>query len=244
MCNSPQYAFRSNSEIGAFMKAILAIVLLVGMLNASDVYQMGEKIYKSTCLSCHGVDGNTNPHVSFIVNPRKLTQTILTQEQAYEIIKNGAHAMGAAADIMPSFESVLNEEELRAVAQYIYKKFDPKAEERVDALYEKTDPIAQDKVAGMLKRGKKIFNRNCSWCHGIDGRGNGEATRNPEMSIFPYNLVKSILDEKQMFLYAKHGGEYWGTRKEDMPAWANKYDDYTLKSVIKYIKTELKDTSK
>lgn len=34
---------------------------------------------------------------------------------------------------------------------------------------------------------------------GIDGNGNGEATRNPEMSIFPYNLVKSLLDEKQMF---------------------------------------------
>jgi len=226
------------------VRAILAIVLLFGIVNASNQYQMGAKIYKETCLSCHGADGNGNPHVSFIVNPRKLTQTILTQEQAYEIIKDGAHAMGAAADIMPSFKSVFNEEELHAVAHYIYKKFDPKAQERIDEHYANSDVVPEEKVEKMLKRGKKIYNRNCSWCHGIDGNGNGEATRNPEMSIFPYNLVKSLLDEKQMFLYAKHGGKYWGTRKEDMSAWEKKYDDYTLKSVIKYIKIELQDTNK
>lgn len=226
------------------MRAILAIVLLLGIVNASEQFKMGEKIYKETCLSCHGADGNGNPHVSFIVNPRKLTQTILTQEQAYKIIKNGAHAMGAAADIMPSFKSVLNEEELHAVAHYIYKKFDPKAQERIDELYAKSDAIAQEQVEQMLKHGKKIYNRNCSWCHAVNGDGNGEATKNPEMSIFPYNLVKSLLDEKQMFLYAKHGGKYWGTRKEDMPAWGNKYDDYTLKSVVKYINVQLKGEAK
>jgi len=38
-----------------------------------------------------------------------------------------------------------------------------------------------------------------------------------------------------MFLYAKYGGHYWGTDKNDMPSWSRKYDDFTLKSVVKYI---------
>lgn len=223
------------------MKAILLLVLLVGYINASsEEYRMGENIYKQTCLSCHGVDGGGNLKVSFIVNPRDLRKTILREEQAYEIIKYGAHEMGASADIMPSFESVFNEEELRAVTHYIYKKFDPKSQERIKELYDASVEIPAAKQVKMLKRGKKIFNRNCSWCHAKNGDGHGAATRNPEMSIFPYNLVKSSLDEKQMFLYTKLGGVHWGTRKEDMPSWAKKYDDYTIKSVVKYIKTELK----
>ena len=223
------------------MKALLAIVLLVGMLHASsEQFKMGENIYKQTCMSCHGKDGGGNSGVSFIVNPRNLNKTVLTEKQSYIIIKEGAHAMGAAADIMPSFKSVYNDRELRSVAHYMYKVFDPKAEQRIEELYSQSDEVPQDKQVKMLKRGKKIYNRNCSWCHGKTGEGNGEATRNPEMSIFPYNLAKSLLDEKQMFLYAKYGGKYWGTQKNDMPSWSKKYDDYTLKSVVKYIMEEFK----
>lgn len=223
------------------MKFILAILLLVGLLNASDLkYEMGKDIYEKTCLSCHGVDGAGNPDVSFIVNPRDLRKTILTEEQAYIIIRDGAHTMGAAADIMPSFAPVFKDEELRAVSYYIYKVFDPKAEQRINEAYAKSDVIPVEKIPKMLKRGKKIYKRNCSWCHGVTAQGNGEATRNPEMSIFPYDLAKSLLDEKQMFLYSKYGGQHWGTRKDDMPAWSRKYDDFTLKSVIKYIFTEFK----
>ena len=128
------------------MRAILAIVLLLGIVNASEQFKMGEKIYKETCLSCHGADGNGNPHVSFIVNPRKLTQTILTQEQAYKIIKNGAHAMGAAADIMPSFKSVLNEEELHAVAHYIYKKLILKRKKGLMSCMQKVMQLLKNKL--------------------------------------------------------------------------------------------------
>ena len=92
--------------------------------------------------------------------------------------------------------------------------------------------------------GAEIYQKRCVLCHGMDGKGDGAATRNPEKSIYPYDLVKSLLDEKQMFLYVKYGGSFWGTRKNDMPSWSKKYDDYTMKSVVKYIKTELKEKNK
>lgn len=223
------------------MKLITAILLLSVLLNASSLqYKLGEKIYNKTCKSCHFSDGKGNPAISFIVNPRDLQKTILNEEQSYQIIKKGAHYHGAASDIMPSFESVFIEKELRAVAHYITKKFDSKSQSRIDELYLKTDKIETSDLSKMLKRGEKIYKRNCSWCHGITGEGNGEATRNPEMSIFPYNLRKTLLDDKQMFLYIKYGGKYWGTDKEDMPGWSRKYDDFTMKSIVKYINTNFK----
>lgn len=221
------------------MKSILAILLLNGLLLASS-FQEGKAIYEKTCLSCHGVDGRADTGINFIVNPRSLQTTILNEEQTYQIIKKGAHFHGAASDIMPSFESVYNEKELRAVTHYITKAFNTDSEQRVKELYAQSDSIEESRKAKMLKRGAKIYKRNCSWCHGMTGDGNGEATRNPEMSIFPYNLTKSLLSSEQEFLYIKYGGKYWGTAKEDMPAWKKKYDDYTIKSVVKYIQEEIK----
>jgi len=218
------------------MKYFILAILLSSFLHAIDsIYERGEEIYKQTCISCHGADGKANTKLKFIVSPRNLNKTILNEEQSYQIIKKGTHFWGAAADIMPSFETLFDEKELRSVAHYISKAFNPDIEQKIDKLYAQSDAIPEEKKSKMLKRGKKIYKRNCSWCHGVEARGDGEASRNPELSIFPYDLTKALLDEKQMFLYVKEGGVFWGTHKEDMPSWSRKYDDYTIKSVIFYI---------
>ena len=219
------------------MKTFLLLFSLSFLLSASDdvLFALGEKIYKKTCISCHGVDGKAATDVKLVVMPRSLQTSILDKEQTYKIIKKGSHYWGSAADIMPAFETVFDEKELRAVAYYISKKFNPNAEKRVKSEYAKSDSIPQKKLSKMHKRGAKIYKRNCSWCHGLTGKGDGEATRNPEKSIYPYDLGKTLLTKKQMFLYAKHGGKFWGTNKDDMPSWSRKYDDYTLKSVALYI---------
>jgi len=218
------------------MKGVLLLVALALSLSASDIrFELGEKIYTQTCVSCHGIDGKAHVALQFVVKPRSLQTSILNEEQSYSIIKKGAYYWGSAADIMPAFESVFDDKELRAVAYYISKKFNPNAENKVTLEYAKSDSIPQKKLSKMHKRGAKIYKRNCSWCHGLTGKGDGEATRNPEKSIYPYDLGKTLLTKKQMFLYAKHGGKFWGTDKDDMPSWSRKYDDYTLKSVVLYI---------
>ena len=218
------------------MKGILLLVALALSISASDAkFDLGEKIYTQTCLSCHGVDGKAQTDLQFVVKPRSLQTSILNEEQSYQIIKKGSHYWGSAADIMPAFETVFDDKELRAASYYISKKFNPNATTRVEELYLKSEDIPKNKIAKMHKRGEKIYKRNCSWCHGIDAKGNGKATRNPEKSIYPYNLSKTLLSKEQMFLYTKHGGKFWGTHKDDMPGWSRKYDDYTLKSVVLYI---------
>jgi len=225
------------------MKTLLSLLFLLAPLFSNEQFELGQKIYEDTCTSCHGKSGNADVDVVFVVKPRSLKASILTEEQSYKIIKDGAHYWGASADIMPAFGTVYEDKALHAVAYYIKKRFNPNIEEKIDHYYNESETISVEKRSKMMQRGKKIYKRNCSWCHGVDAKGDGDATRNPEKSIYPYNLRKTLLNNKQMFLYAKYGGKFWGTDKDDMPAWKVKYNDFTLKSVIFYIEqTFQKDT--
>jgi len=226
------------------MKKLLLLALFCSLSIADEKFNLGEEIYEDTCISCHGEDGKANVDLQFVVKPRSLQASILTEEQSYNIIKHGAHYWGANADIMPAFGTVYDEEQLRSVAYYIKKKFNPNVQQKIDKLYNESETIAKEKRSKMMKRGAKIYKRNCSWCHGIDAKGDGAATHNPEKSIYPYDLGKTLLTEKQMFLYAKLGGKFWGTDKDDMPSWKRKYNDFTLKSVVFYIEETFRKEKK
>ncbi len=218
-----------------FFLILISVSFLSADDDLEDKYKLGKHIYYQTCVSCHGEDGKAQTNLQLVVRPRDLTKTILTEEQSYLITKDGAHYWGAKADIMPAFKYTYNEEELRAVAYYISKKFHPDNQSRIDKIYNESKKIEKEDIPKMLKRGEKIYKRNCKYCHGDSGEGNGIATKNPVDSIFPYNLKKTLLSQKQIFLYIKHGGHYWGTSKDDMPAWKVKYNDFTLKSTAKYV---------
>ncbi|MEA2017349.1 MAG: c-type cytochrome [Campylobacterota bacterium] len=219
------------------MKKLLLLISSICFLFASQNHNMelGKKLYQDTCISCHGVDGKAKTDMQLIIKPRDLSLTLLTEEQTYQIIKHGAHYWGAKSDIMPAFKYVFNEEQLRSITHYITKTFNPNLKERIEKLCSQCEkePINQDKK--MKKWGKKIFKRNCSFCHGIEGRGDGVATTSPVDSIFPYDLTKTLLTKKQIFLYVKYGGKHFGTDKDDMPAWSKKYNDFRLHSIAKYI---------
>ncbi|MDB2405656.1 c-type cytochrome [Arcobacteraceae bacterium] len=220
-------------------KITLLVLLSFSILLANDIdekkFKYGKYLYNETCISCHGIDGKAKTNMKLIVKPRDLSKTLLTEEQTYNITKDGAHYWGAKADIMPAFKSVFNEKQLRAVTYYIVNKFNSDLEKRIKKACStcEKEPINQD--AAMKKWGKKIFKRNCIYCHGEKGKGDGIATKNPEDSIFPYDLTKTLLTRKQIFLYVKFGGKHWGTNKNDMPSWSRKYNDFKLRSVARYI---------
>ena len=227
------------------MKYILFSVFLgIVFLNATtldkDKFNTGKKIYNETCISCHGKDGKSKTQMQLLVKPRDLSKTILDENQTYLITKFGARYWGAKADIMPSFKSVYNEYQLRSVAYFISHKFNANLQQRVEKLLKNCEPIPKNKDKKMKKWGKKIYKRNCSWCHGKNGHGNGLATKSPIDSIFPYDLTKTLLTNKQVFLYTKFGGHYFGTYKKDMPGWHKKYNDFRLHSVVKYVNEVIK----
>jgi len=214
--------------------------LLPFTLLAYDVesFNEGEAIYVTTCMVCHGVKGGTNEEMQLVIKPRKLDKTILTREQSFQVIKEGGHYWGAHSDLMPAFKYVYNDKQIQSIALYISEAFNPTHDTKVQKLLDESTPLKSEDKAKIAKKGKKIFNRNCSMCHGSNGNGQSEYVEQSKENntfIYPYNLQRTLLTEDQIFLYAKYGGHYWGTDKDDMPSWKKKYNDFTLKSVAKYI---------
>ena len=229
------------------MRFFLLLSFIAVSIYAQDMknpsFENGKEIYENTCISCHGKTGSTNPYMQLVVKPRKLSKTILTPEQSFLITKEGAHFWGAHSDLMPTFKHVLSDAEIKDVVHYISKAFNSKRDKRVQKLLDKSDTINKEDQSKMLKTGKKIFNRNCSMCHGITGNGQSEYVEQSKAQknfIYPYDLRKTLLNEDQIFLYAKYGGKYWGTMKDDMPSWKRKYNDFKLKSVAKYVNEKIK----
>ena len=221
-------------------KILTALTLFASIVSAANVdksmMERGKEIFDQTCAGCHGKDGTGLKQGGFNVQPRNFTRSILDENQIYLIAKKGAFHWGAVTTGMPAWESVYDDRSLKAVAHYVYNTFAKESHKKVEEYRYDSSKLSEK----ALKRGKKIFNRNCAYCHGKEGKGNGVATYNPEKSIFPYNLTKILLTEKQIFLFAKYGGKHWGAQKDDMPGWGVKYDDETLMGVARYVETNLK----
>lgn len=66
----------------------------------------GEKIYKQQCVICHGVYGDMGASGAF-----NLTTSTLSMEERINVITNGRNAM-------TGFKTLLNEEKIKAVAEY------------------------------------------------------------------------------------------------------------------------------
>lgn len=66
----------------------------------------GEKVYKQYCITCHGLYGDMGASGAF-----NLVTSELTVDQRAEVITNGRN-------LMTPFKSLLDEEKIKAVAEY------------------------------------------------------------------------------------------------------------------------------
>lgn len=69
----------------------------------------GEKIYKTYCVTCHGLYGDMGASGAF-----NLQESELTLEERIHVVTNGRNAMAA-------FESLLDKKEIKAVSKYTMK---------------------------------------------------------------------------------------------------------------------------
>lgn len=94
----------------------IGLLFIIGSLSfwgcgtsAGEKQVDGKTIYNQNCLKCHGDDGKAN-----IMGAADLTISKLDKEMTFLVIKEGKNAM-------TGFFSVLNDDQIHAVMDYIEK---------------------------------------------------------------------------------------------------------------------------
>jgi mono/diheme cytochrome c family protein len=87
---------------------------------------------------------------------------------------------------------------------------------------------SKDKL-GEATRGKTLFIRNCSGCHGAEGEGDGYRLLGPD----PANLTAPSTKKKSdaELLKTIHNG------KPNMPAWKGNLSENQSRDVLAYVRT-------
>src|SRR5271166_6367480 len=171
----------------------------------------GKAAFGDNCAPCHGSGGQGQKGYPNLTAGRWLWGGSL--DQIYATIQHGIRAPDDAdtrTSAMPAFgkDGILKPDQIRAVANYV---------RTIDGL----EPEKGVDVAA----GKKIFAENCVACHGEDGKGNIEmGSANLTTKVWQYgadidDLVYTIAN----------------ARNSTMPAWSNRLDPVTIKSLAIYV---------
>ncbi|MFQ5444206.1 MAG: c-type cytochrome, partial [Nitrospinales bacterium] len=166
--------------------------------------EKGKTIYNKKCAICHGEtgkgDGLAAPFTS--PRPRKLYKgnlkfrstpfgKIPTDQDIFNIITKGM-----PGTTMPSWKHLSEESRwslvsyLKVLAKKKYDRFARKGKKLV--VIEVPEP--PEFSLESIEAGKELFLKNCSGCHGMKGRGDGESTHRivnvASDAIWPRNLSK------------------------------------------------------
>lgn len=110
-----------------------------------------------------------------------------------------------------------------------------------EAVKEGAAPAGQAGLAGDVEAGKKVYEKRCVHCHGVEGRGDGVGADHfrPRPSNFTrakYKYASTQKDElptdDDLFRTVSKGLPYTG-----MPAWEDVLSERERKQVVQYIKT-------
>jgi cytochrome c oxidase cbb3-type subunit 3 len=118
----------------------------------NDAYSRGMNIYRQMCAACHGQNGEGGAGL-----PLNL-QSYLTISSFDYIVKTIRY--GRPGRLMPSFQNMLDEERIKAVAYYV-KSWQ----------IEESKQVQEGKVRGSEVNGKELYEGICAQCHGFDGKG-------------------------------------------------------------------------
>jgi len=167
-------------------------------LPPAEMIEAGKRVYFTKCVWCHGVDGAGDGPAADRLWPRprnfnqgtfKIRHTasgelplfdakkpVAGQNDLFETVTHGLP--GSA---MPSWEGILTEEQRLQVLSFVTsqlvkdRKFDDKATETQTILQlGELKPIPSSKES-LEKGAQLIVDKKCIECHGVTGRGDGNA---------------------------------------------------------------------
>jgi mono/diheme cytochrome c family protein len=181
----------------------LALMLVLWFSSGATPAMAGEKsapssrggirpavLYHDYCSVCHGDkgDGRSRAQNSLVPPPRDFTApdsaAQLTRSRMIESISNGRP--GTA---MTAYKSQLNQKEIEALTDYVRSSF------------------MQGSATPDNSRGRMVFAKNCSVCHGEkgDGRSRAQASLMPPPRDFTSPSSKSELSRQRMITSVTYG---------------------------------------
>lgn len=216
------------------MKSIVLCLSLLGLwiiplapalAGAASAYE-GRALYVSYCQLCHGPKGKGDGPLARAmgIKPADLTTTVRSRSDTIltKIITgegkptiSGRDRHNLLSDAMPEWRTVFDASQVKSLIAYLrfigYSKYDLMG-----------DPV----------RGKELYLRYCSVCHGEEGTGDGIMTK--LMRIYPMDhtnpnetgrftneqLVRGIMEGK---------GRY-------MPAWKGILSRADVEALVSYIR--------
>jgi mono/diheme cytochrome c family protein len=93
-------------------------------------------------------------------------------------------------------------------------------------------PAAGDRDA---TRGRELYARYCTGCHGVDGRGEAKTFRPNVGNLAVKEYLDQVSDE-YLFAAIKQGGVAVG-KNAAMPAWDKQLDDGQIWDVVAFVRT-------
>ncbi|QDZ27708.1 c-type cytochrome [Noviherbaspirillum sp. UKPF54] len=158
-------------------------------VSSSDGKINPAAIYHNYCSVCHGDkgDGNSRARGSLNPPPRDFTSPTasqLTRDYMIAIVKGGK-----AGTAMVGWQSQMNQKEIEAVVDYVRANFMPA------------------NISNDMNRGRLVYAKNCSVCHGDkgDGRSRAQASLNPPPRDFTAPAAKTDLSKERMLKSVTYG---------------------------------------
>jgi mono/diheme cytochrome c family protein len=94
---------------------------------------------------------------------------------------------------------------------------------------------AQSPPARDVTRGKELYVRHCSGCHGEDGRGEAKTFR-PNVGNLAVKALMEELSDEYLFAVIQKGGAAVG-KNAAMPAWSAQLNDDDIGNLVAFVRT-------
>ena len=208
--------------------ALAAILILfcpfLSSISAAEVAKQadGKVLYNQLCAFCHGADGRADTPVGRILEPRPrrfadpVEMARLTDDQMHKSIKEGVP--GTA---MAPWGERLTEPQIGDLIDYIH------------TLEVKTPNGASSEQIS-LEVGRRIYDKECSFCHGLKGHAETDAAKvlRPPPRKFADPVEMARVDDGRLYAAIKLGIS--GTA---MAGWGDRLSPVEIIDVMRYIRT-------
>ncbi|MFL6572789.1 MAG: c-type cytochrome [Burkholderiales bacterium] len=196
----------------------------------------GRALYAEHCVACHGQRGQGVTSSPSQAAPRPFSSASTPRAAMIATV-----AQGDSGRLRHGFAGRLKPEEIENTVDYVLKSLAPmlapgvsgtyahggRGRDSVGTVADFAAPLPRG-LTGNAQRGKQIYERNCSACHGANGDGNGP--RSALLGARPRGLGATPLNRPA--LYAAIADGKTGT---DMPAWKTVLEGQSIADLSEYL---------